>query len=301
MVSTHFGTEFLVSRSREVKINCKTSEIFLEQLKEFKPGSWLSLSSFLGATVARFLFTLEETGVREEYLACCDDEHHSRNRGIVDPIKVSMAKLYHDLSYWVVHRMALLGVVDVGLAAGTIQSLRLSDLGQRFFGLKDWEESNSLGRPALINPDFEVLVFPEMPLEDEANLVLSRFADRLGSDRVKRYRLTRESVKRGICAGFTGAQLMEALREYGRKAMPPNVEFSVKEWSQGVEIFRRERATLIRGDSGEGLDRLTELFGHREITFERLNKKTVAVRGAKNEKAILGLADELRQNGLYVE
>ena len=275
--------------------------IFLEQLKDFEPGTWLSLPSFLGATVARFLFTLEEAGIREEYQACCDDEHHSRNRGIADPIKVSMAKLYHDLSHWVVHRMALLGVVDVGLASGTIQSLRLSDLGQRFFGLKDWEESDSLGRPALINPDFEVLVFPEMPLEDEANLVLSRFADRLGSDRVKRYRLTRESVKRGICAGFTGAQLMEALREYGRNAMPPNVEFSVKEWSQGVEIFRREKVTLIRGESGEGLDRLTELLGHSEIAFERLNKKTMAVRGAKNEKAILGLADELRQNGLYVE
>lgn len=275
--------------------------IFLELLKEFNPGSWLAMPSFLSATVSRFLITLEEAGIREEYQACCDDEHHSRHRGIVDPIKVSLAKLYHDLGYWVVHRMALLGLVDVGLAAGTIQSLRLSDLGQRFFGLKDWEESNSLGRPALINPDFEVLVFPEMPLEDEANLVLSRFADRLGSDRVKRYRLTRDSVKRGICAGFTGAQLMEALREYGRNAMPPNVEFSVKEWSQGVEIFRREKATLIRGDSAEGMERLTELFGLREIVFERLNNKTVAVRGAKNEKAVLGLAEELRQNGLYVE
>ena len=94
---------------------------------------------------------------------------------------------------------------------------------------------------------------------------------------------------------------MDALREYGRNAMPPNVEFSVKEWSQGVEIFRREKVTLIRGESGEGLDRLTELFGHSEIAFERLNKKTVAVRGAKNEKAILGMADELRQNALYVE
>ena len=275
--------------------------IFLEQLKEFKPGSWLAMPSFLSATVARFLFTLEEAGIREEYQACCDDEHHSRHRGIVNPIKVSMAKLYQHLSYWVVHRIALLGLVDVGLAGGAIQSLRLSDLGQRFFGLKDWEESDSLGRPALINPDFEVLVFPEMPRENEANLVLSRFADRLGSDRVKRYRLTRESVKRGVCSGFTGAQLMDALREYGRNAMPPNVEFSIREWSQGVEIFRREKTTLIRGDSAEGMDRLTELFGYREIVFERLNKKTAAVRGAKNEKAVLGLAEELRQNGLYVE
>ena len=94
---------------------------------------------------------------------------------------------------------------------------------------------------------------------------------------------------------------MEALLEYGRNELPANVEFSIKEWSLGVEIFRREKATLIRGDSGEGLDRLAELFGHREIPFERLNAKTLAVRGAKNEKAILGLADELRQNGLYLE
>ena len=276
-------------------------QIFLEQLKEFKPGSWLSLSSFLGATVARFLFTLEEAGVREEYLACCDDEHHSRNRGIVDPIKVSMAKLYHDLSYWVVHRMALLGVVDVGLAAGTIQSLRLSDLGQRFFGLKDWEEGDSLGRPALINPDFEVLVFPEMPLEDEANLVLSRFADRLGSDRVKRYRLTRESVKRGICSGFTAEQLLCSLKEYSRNEMPHNVEFSLKEWAQGVEILHRERSTLFRGESLEAVDRLAEVFERQSIAFERLNDKVVAVRGAKNEKAAKDLGEEFRLQGLYIE
>ena len=96
-------------------------------------------------------------------------------------------------------------------------------------------------------------------------------------------------------------RVLDALREYGRNAMPPNVEFSVKEWSQGVEIFRREKVTLIRGESGEGLDRLTELFGHSEIAFERLNKKTVAVRGAKNEKAARDLGEKLHQHGLYVE
>ena len=276
-------------------------KLFLAQLQETNPGSWLSLQPFLSAVVARLLSTLEEEGIHEEYQARCDDEHHSKSRGIVDPIKVSMAKLYHDLSYWVVHRMALMGLVDVGLHGGAIQSLRLSDLGQRFFGLKDWEEGNSLGRPALINPDFEVLVFPEMPLEDEANLVLSRFADRLGSDRVKRYRLTRESVKRGICSGFTAEQLLASLKEYSRNEMPPNVEFSLKEWAQGVEILQRERATLFRGESLEAVDRLAEVFEQQSIAFERLNDKVVAVRGARGGKVAKDLGEEFRLQGLYIE
>ena len=276
-------------------------KIFLAQLQETNPGSWLSLQPFLSAVVARFLATLEEEGIHEEYQARCDDEHHSKRRGIVDPIKVSMDKLSHDLSYWVVHRMALMGLVDVGLHGAAIQALRLSDLGQRFFGLKDWEEGDSLGRPALINPDFEVLVFPEMPLEDEANLVLSRFADRLGSDRVKRYRLTRESVKRGICSGFTAEQLLCSLKEYSRNEMPHNVEFSLKEWAQGVEILHRERSTLFRGESLEAVDRLAEVFERQSIAFERLNDKVVAVRGAKNEKAAKDLGEEFRLQGLYIE
>ena len=276
-------------------------KIFLAQLQETNPGSWLSLQPFLNAVVARFLATLEEEGVHEEYQARCDDEHHSKRRGIVDPIKVSMGKLYHDLGYWVVHRMALMGLVDVGLHGGAIQALRLSDLGQRFFGLKDWEEGDSLGRPALINPDFEVLVFPEMPLEDEANLVLSRFADRLGSDRVKRYRLTRESVKRGICSGFTAEQLLDSLKEYSRNEMPDNVEFSLKEWARGVEILHKQRATLFRGESLEAVDRLAEVFERHGIVFERLNNEVVAVRGTKNEKAAKDLGEELRLQGLYIE
>ena len=144
-------------------------------------------------------------------------------------------------------------------------------------------------------------MFPEMPLEDEANLVLSRFADRLGSDRVKRYRLTRESVKRGICSGFTAEQLLGSLKEYSRNEMPHNVEFSLKEWAQGVEILKRERASLFRGASVEAVDRLAEVFEEEGIPLERLNETTVAVRGAKNEKAARDLGEKLHQHGLYVE
>ena len=167
--------------------------------------------------------------------------------------------------------------------------------------MKDWEEGDSLGRPALINPDFEVLVFPEMPLEDEANLVLSRFADRLGSDRVKRYRLTRESVKRGICSGFTAEELLDSLKEYSRNEMPDNVEFSLKEWARGVEILHKQRATLFRGGSLEAVDRLVEVFERHDIAFERLNNEVVAVRGTKNEKAAKDLGEEFRLQGLYIE
>ena len=55
------------------------------------------------------------------------------------------------------------------------------------------------------------------------------------------------------------------------------------------------------GASVEAVDRLAEVFEEDGIPLERLNETTVAVRGAKNEKAARDLGEKLRQHGLYVE
>ena len=51
----------------------------------------------------------------------------------------------------------------------------------------------------------------------------------------------------------------------------------------------------------EAVDRLAEVFEEEGIPLERLNETTVAVRGAKNEKAARDLGEKLHQHGLYVE
>jgi hypothetical protein len=282
-------------------------EIFLDHIRRVAPGSWLIARPFLTAVVARYLLRLEE-GIREEFHARLTGDF--RNETLVVPL----TKLHHDLSYWILHRLALLGVVDVGYREGAFHSLRLSRLGARL--LESRAAATEEGPPAaggavetaaaapasplvLVNPDFEILMYPEAP--EEWVWLASLFADRLDSDHVKRYRLSRESVKRGIVAGLGREEILGFLETSARGQVPPNVLFSLGEWTDGVELVRQQKVTLLRAQSAAGAGRLAEILEEREVPHERLNDTTIMVRGQKNERAVKDLQEELRDAGLIVE
>lgn len=296
---------------------------FLECLKEYRPGEWLVARPFLSAMINRYLLSLEESCVASAYQERCTEDF--RNETLV----VSLTKLYRDLSFWVVHRLALLGVVDLGYRDGSFHALRLSRLGKRLFErLQAGEEEPASGSPKrpsraqttaalspavacpvpvpesdraklLVNPDFEVLVFPEVP--EETSWLMSFIADRIDSDRVKRYRLSRESVKRGVVAGLSPEEVLHFLETNTRGAVPPNVLFSLKEWTDGVEVVRRQKAVLLRAASAAGADRLVEILERHEVPLERLNETTLMVRGGKHERAVEQLREHFRDCGLFVE
>lgn len=268
--------------------------LFIDLLKCIRPGSWIAAQPLFTAVVARYLLLLEELGVRDEFQERCDGDL----RG--EEIMVPFARLHHGLSHWVVHRMALLGLVDTGYQDGAFRSLRLSHLGLRFFDLIE-EEGEAGERTLLVNPDFEVMAFPGNSRQEEINLLLSKFADRQESDRVKRYRLTRESLERGIVAGLDGQAIRSFLEENIRAPLPSNVEFSLREWTEGVELVRKQRILLLRATSREGADRMQALLEERDIHHERLNERCVAIRGSKNERAVDELRDVCRKLGLLVE
>ncbi len=270
-------------------------QVFLDHLRELEPGSWVGAHDVLGTVVAAYLIQLDDAGVREDYQKRCEEDFHD------DALMIPLGRLQQDLSYWVVHRLVLLGFLDVGYRDGVLQSFRLSELGMRFFGLTEWREESHLERPALVNPDFEILVFPGMPLEDEANLSFSRFADRVESDRVKRYRLTRDSVKRGIVSGLSAGEIVDDLKRYSRADLPPNVDYTLREWTQGVQFVRCRKVSLLTSATKEGTDRLVEVLDESDIAHERLNDTCTAVRGSKNEKALRDLRESLKRLGLYME
>jgi hypothetical protein len=151
----------------------------------------------------------------------------------------------------------------------------------------------------LVNPDFEILVYPEA--DEEASWRISLFAERLGSDRVKRYKLSRESLKRGIFAGLAREEILEFLERIAHRSLPPNVHFSIKEWTEGVEIVRLQKVRLLRAQTRSGADRIAEVLDANEVAHERLTETIVMVRGGKNERALMGLIEHFRENGLFVE
>ena len=280
-------------------------EIFIDQLLKIQPGSWLVARPFLTAAISKYLQRLDEEQVSKTFQERCTGDFQN------ETLVVPLSKLYHDLLYWVTHRLVLLGLVDAGYKDGSFHSLRLSRLGLTHFGLSAPETAPpaaqngaekrkvSANAQVLINPDFEILVYPEAP--EEASWMVSLFADRVNSDRVKRYRLSRESLKRGIVAGLHGDEILQFLEGNSRGPVPPNVAFSIREWTDGVEVVRRQKVTVLTAHSASGCERLRQILEARDVPHERLNDTTIMVRGVKNERLLKELEGEFEDLGLYVE
>ena len=267
-------------------------EIFLEELQRRTPGAWLVAKSFVSAVVARYLLSLESSNVRDEYERRLQDDFKNR------PLVVTLATLHRDLSYWLFHRLALLGLVDVGYLDGAFYSFRLSRMGCRFFDLGA-QMGYTDGPQLLLNPDLEALVYPEAP--EEWSWTISQFADRQDSDLVKRYQITRESVKRAVSSGWTSKEIVDFLRLNAYGVLPPNVLFCIREWSQGVEFIRKRRVLLLRARTKTGSERLAEVLEKRQVEFERLSETSVVVHGVKNEQSVNEMQAEFRDWGLIVE
>ena len=267
-------------------------EIFFEELSRLEAGRWIPARPLLGATTAAYLLGLKARGVDAEFRRRWNEEtHHGK-------LVVPLEKLSHDLSWWVIHRMALLGLVDLGYREGKFQSLRLSPLGGHLLGVQVPERD--AGR-LVVNPDFEILYFPGGEKEPEITLTLSHFAERVRSDRVKRYQLTQEGVKRGILAGMDLAAILGFLDANAQSPIPSNVRYSIKEWAEGVEPVQRQRALLLRTRSKKGADRLAAVLESGGVPCERLSDTAIAIHSAKSERAVRDLADTLREQGLCLE
>ena len=270
--------------------------LFLEDLARAPRGRWIIARPFLDAVLAGYLLELELTGVREEFHERCSGDF--RNETLVVPY----AKLHHDLSYWLLHRLALLGIIDVAYLDGSFHSFRLARLGGRLLDAQAGSEAaaDSGGLPLVfVNPDFEILLYPETP--EELSWKASLFADRMGSETVKRYRLSRESVTRGIVAGLTGNDVLAFLEENAHGGAPPNVLYTVKQWTEDVEVVRQQKVLLLRSHSSGGAERLARILDEREVPHERLNDTTVMVRGGKNERKVKDLLEHFRDHGLHIE
>ena len=99
----------------------------------------------------------------------------------------------------------------------------------------------------------------------------------------------------------TGSEVLAFLEEYAHGGPPPNVLYTVKQWTEDVEVVRQQKVLLLRSHSSGGADRLERILDEREVPHERLNDTTVMVRGGKNERRVKDLLEHFRDHGLHVE
>ena len=194
--------------------------------------------------------------------------------------------------------------MDVALHEGEPIALRLTDLGRR---LIQGERLGSVAerpapaepaapvQPLVVNPDFEVLLFPEGDVNEVAH-TLSRFAARTKSEEVSHYRIGREAVERAVVKGMDADEILDFLESYARVPVPQNVAYSIREWAARVSFAYQQEGVVLTTSDPEALDRILALDVVKRLVIRRLGPQAVILRSRISDYKVL---ETLRDVGVY--
>ncbi|AIQ58185.1 helicase-associated domain-containing protein [Paenibacillus borealis] len=100
----------------------------------------------------------------------------------------------------------------------------------------DWSMPAESGVPAagrfVVQPDFEVLVPPEVPYT--TRWTLAGYAELMHNEDLWSFRLTREMLEAAAELGCSPADAIEWLAAHAREGLPEQVELSLRQWAKGI-------------------------------------------------------------------
>jgi hypothetical protein len=185
-----------------------------------------------------------------------------------------------------------LGMTALGFGEdGTLQSVQLTRLGAVLVGALDEHELHAA--PPLeevhLQPNFEILVPQEVDLAVRYHI--ERFAERLGTDRVLTYRLTRATVLAALTAGESMDGFIAFLQQHSSKELPQNVLYSLRSWSSLFGQLSVRPAVLLEAREPERLEELLHDEALGALLRGRLGQRFCEVEPEQLE-ALLGRLQE---------
>lgn len=246
--------------------------------------------------------------VRNDYLATMDEQgvrDHYRNRFLqytdLSP-RETPAQLTQGLVDYAITRLYPLGMIDVALAGEVPVGVKLTELGRNLLlgeRISDvappTTQTPAEVRPLVVNPDFEVLLFPEGDVNEIAH-GLTRFAQRTKSEEVSHYRITREGVERAVVKGMDADEILDFIARHSRVPMPQNVSYSIREWAERVSFAWQRDVVLLTTSDAEAMERVVAVDEVARILVERITPTVAALRTRITDWTVL---ETLRKMGVY--
>jgi len=227
-------------------------------LAEQPEGVWHSVEAFAHTIyqVDRNLFFLEErwraiqANVREATSAWKDHQWQMREKRLLCWM---IQNLLHDM-----------GMVEL---ANDHKLFRVTPIGRYALGVGPAPgEMEEAGHDALIvQPDFEIIAFLDR-CTPELRHSLDTFCERVRGGDANTYRLTQESVYRGVRSGTGTAEFIQMLEKNSRREIPSNVRDQLASWQRKVESIRvLTGCELVECEDSDEADALAAENGARRI------------------------------------
>ena len=148
-----------------------------------------------------------------------------------------------------------------------------------------------------MNPDFEVLVLPEGDVSDVVH-TLDGFAQRVKTEDVVHFRLTKESIEAAVGAGRSMESFLEFLAARARGGVPQNVLYSLNSWAGAVTFATLERGVLLRASDEVALERILQFPEMEALVLRRLGPGEVLLKDAPSDRKLLAA---LRERGIELQ
>ena len=220
-------------------------------------GSWYDVAGFAEAirTLDRNVLFLDE-----QWRAI-----RAHARGNVGAWKQRAWEMHERRYYeWLVRTvLSGLGMVELG---GGGARFRITETGQYALGVRrdqceapaQSEVLSEADHALVVQPDFEVIAYLDRCPPD-LRRKLDTFAERLRGGVVSTYRLTRESVYRGVRTGSSVDEIAELLSRHTRHGLPENVRKQLGTWQRKLDsITIRTNCRIVECRSAREADRLTK-------------------------------------------
>jgi hypothetical protein len=129
----------------------------------------------------------------------------------------------------------------------------------------------------LVNPDFEVILFP-----DEGHVALlhrlAAFCERGKREVTLHLRITQESIERALLRGLRADDVLATLRAHSRAPVPQNVEYSVRDWAARVHPAEIRTLHVLEVPSPEALAAALRLPEIAPLLVRRLSDTAAILR-----------------------
>lgn len=265
--------------------------IFMRLLKRVEAGVWYDLMYVPFLTRNTYLASLDELEVDEAF---ADLNESARYTPMEDAQRMAW-----NLVRWVRQRLFIAGVIDLGYDdTGRPVAMRLTPSGARLLGISegDTDVSPKLGN-ILVMPDFEVVLFPS---GDDAELIydLDRFTSREKQGHSMHFRISEDSVVRGLRQGMRLQRILDVLDECSQTPVPQNVRYSIRDWADRAGLMILDEELVVTTNNADVLKRFVQDPGVREFVRRKQGDLEVRLHDKMSPRRMQNL---LRDLGYLIE
>lgn len=258
-------------------------------LSESPPGLWYPTGAFLARVLARFLLGRIEAGPTPGPGPAAPDVRWWRHTHALNTVGALAAAAREPL----LQALNYAGILDLGRRGDRafVAASRLAPVILRGQSLP-----SPAGRIILVNPDSEVILFPD---DGHVELLhrLCAFCERGKSEVTLHLRITQESVQRAVLRGLSSDEMIATLHAHCRAPVSQNIEYSIRTWAARVHPAGIRTVHVLELPSAEALDAALRLPEIAPLVVQRLSPTVASLRVPQLDT---DAEDALRKLGIYL-